>query len=208
MNSKYLNQNIIDEIIDEDRADESNVRAATDSHQAEFPYDRDQEGQVTRREFCNFLFLTSTALMAGAAGYAGVSLLEAREEPQYEGLKIEGAEKLAPGQSLNFRFPTERDPAILVRTTDGEYHAYDQKCTHLSCPVYYSKEKDHLECPCHDGGFDARTGRNIFGPPPRPLPRIKLEKGANGEIRATGIIYGGGSEHAAIESKCKRERRA
>ena len=207
MNSKYLNQNIIDEIIDEDRSDESNVRAATDSHQAEFPYDRDQESQVTRREFCNFLFLTSTALMVGAAGYAGVSMLEAQEKPKYEGLKIEGAENLAVGASLNFRFPTERDPAILVRATDGEYYAYDQKCTHLSCPVYYSKEKDHLECPCHEGGFDAKTGKNIYGPPPRPLPQIVLERRANGEVWATGVNYGG-ETHAAIESQCKRERRA
>jgi len=48
-------------------SDESDVRAATEPFQAEFPYERDEEAQVTRREFCNFLGLTSAALFAGAA---------------------------------------------------------------------------------------------------------------------------------------------
>jgi Rieske Fe-S protein len=206
MSSKYLNENIINEIIETDRSDERDVRAATESHQAEFPYDRDSEAQVTRREFCNFLFLTSTALMVGSAGFAGVSAYEAQAETKYGSLKIEGAENLKIGSALNFRFPTTTDTAILIRAADGEYYAFDQKCTHLSCPVYYSKEHDRLECPCHEGGFNVKTGQNTYGPPPRPLPQIKLEKRGN-EVWAVGITYGG--EHAAkIAAKCKRERRA
>lgn len=202
-----IDKNIIDEILESDRSDETDVRAATDSHQAEFPYDRDGEAQVTRREFCNFLFLTSTALMLGAAGYAGVSAIEAQNEPQYEGLKIDGAEALEPGAALNFRYPAKTDPAILIRAGDGEYYAFDQKCTHLSCPVYYSKQHDRLECPCHDGGFDAKTGKNIYGPPPRPLPQIRLEKRGRGEIWAVGIDYKGGQYEAGIQSGCRRDGR-
>ena len=52
-------------------SDEGDVREAVASFQAEFPYDRDDEAQVTRREFCNFLFLTSSALLASTAGFAG-----------------------------------------------------------------------------------------------------------------------------------------
>ena len=41
------------------------VRTATAPYQSEFPYERDEEAQVTRREFCNFLGLTSAALFLG-----------------------------------------------------------------------------------------------------------------------------------------------
>ena len=30
-----------------------------------------------------------------------------------------------------------------------------------------------LWCPCHDGRFDL-TGKNVSGPPPRPLPEFTV----------------------------------
>jgi nitrite reductase/ring-hydroxylating ferredoxin subunit len=176
-------------------SDERDIREATASHQAEFPYDRDEESQVTRREFCNFLFLTSSALFVGAAGFAGKAVLDARVEPQFTPLRIEGASALEPGMSLNFRYSNEDETAILIRARDGKFYAYGQKCTHLSCPVYYSKPNDRLECPCHEGGFDVHDGRNLYGPPPRPLDRIEIEE-RNGEIWAIGRkMSGGGNQH-------------
>src|SRR6188474_154015 len=109
------------------KRDESDVRDATEVHQRDFPYDRDEEAQVTRREFCNFLGLTSAALFAGAAGFSAMAALDARRVSTFTPAKIEGAETLAPGTSLNFRYPTGKDTAILVRSLDGEYHAFGQK---------------------------------------------------------------------------------
>ena len=43
-----------------------------------------------------------------------------------------------------------------------------------------------LRCPCHDGMFELATGRNIAGPPPRPLPVVTLEV-VGDEIFATGV---------------------
>ena len=63
-----------------------------------------------------------------------------------------------------------------MRRTNGAFTAFSQKCTHLSCAVYYAAEKDRLECPCHEGYFSVRTGRVLQGPPPRPLPKIVLER--------------------------------
>ena len=166
-------------------SDERDVREATAPHQQEFPYERDEESQVTRREFCNFLFLTSSALMVGAAGFAGKAVYDAQDAPVYPQTKIEGAGELQPGTALNFRYPKENDTAILIRARDGNFYAYGQKCTHLSCPVYYSKDHHRLECPCHEGGFDEVTGNVLYGPPPRPLDRIELEvRGA--EVWAIG----------------------
>jgi nitrite reductase/ring-hydroxylating ferredoxin subunit len=171
-------------------SDESDVRSATGPHQRDFPYDREEEAQVTRREFCNFLGLTSAALFVGAAGFAGKAAIDARHLPQLQPSKIEGAATLAPGTSLNFSYPTAKDSAILVRTLDGELHAFGQKCTHLSCPVYFERAHQRLECPCHDGAFDAKTGNVLYGPPPRPLDPIKLEVRADGEVWAIGRVAG------------------
>ena len=165
-------------------SDERDVRAATAGNQSEFPYDRGEEARVTRREFCNFLGLTSAALFAGAAGFAAKAAADSRQSPNATPRKIDGAELLPPGASLNFRYPTERDTAILVRSSDGEYHAYGQKCTHLSCPVYFERATNRLECPCHQGAYDVGTGGVLFGPPPRPLDQIVLEVRAGGEVWA------------------------
>ena len=171
-------------------ADENDVRAATATDQADFPYDRDEEAQVTRREFCNFLGLTSAALFVGATGFAGKAALDARDTETFVAARIEGADILAPGTSLNFRYPTEKDSAILVRSLDGSYHAFGQKCTHLSCPVYFDRSQQRLECPCHEGAFDAQTGNVLHGPPPRPLDVVSLEVRTNGEVWAIGRIVG------------------
>src|SRR5436189_4811095 len=164
---------------------ESDVRAATAPYQADFPYDRDEEAQVTRREFCNFLGLTSAALFLGTGGFAAKAALEARTSELFPAAQIPDAEALGPNSSLNFTYPTERDSAILIRTADGAYHAYGQKCTHLSCPVYYSRAQQRLECPCHEGAFDAASGAVLYGPPPRALDVIEVETG-EGKVWATG----------------------
>jgi Rieske Fe-S protein len=182
----------IDKVLDGDRSDESDVRAATAPHQHDFPYDREEEAQVTRREFCNFLGLTSAALFIGAAGFAGKAGIDARQIETFAPAKIEGAETLVPGSSLNFHYPSTKDSAILVRTLDGELHAFGQKCTHLACPVYFERAHQRLECPCHDGAFDAQTGNVLYGPPPRALDTVKLEVRENGEVWAIGRVVGTG----------------
>ena len=160
---------------DSNRSDEQDVQLATAPFQADFPYEREDEAQVTRREFCNFLGFTSAALFLGAGGFAAKAALDARKSEARAAARITGAELLAPNSSLNFNYPTERDSAILVRTADGAYHAYGQRCTHLSCPVYYSRDQQRLECPCHEGAFDAASGKVLYGPPPRPLDEIEIE---------------------------------
>ena len=169
----------------ENFSDENDVRAATAPYQAEFPFERAEEAQVTRREFCNFLGLTSAALLVGTGGFAAKAALDAREAESYAAAQIVGAEGLGPNSSLNFNYPTERDSAILIRSTNGEYHAYGQKCTHLSCPVYYSRDHQRLECPCHEGAFDVATGNVLYGPPPRALDTVEVEI-RDGQVWAIG----------------------
>ncbi len=171
--------------IDKVLSDEHDVHRATASHQGEFPYGQQSEAQVTRREFCGFLFLTSSALFVSAAGFAAKSAYDATREHTFSPAAIDGASTMEPGTALNFTYPAADDSAILIRSSDGSYHAFGQKCTHLSCPVYYSREHDRLECPCHEGGFNAQTGEVLYGPPPRPLDQISIEM-RDGQLFATG----------------------
>ncbi len=62
---------------------------------------------------------------------------------------------------------------ILIRTPSGEYRAFNAQCTHLNCTVQYRPEFEHIWCACHDGHYDL-FGRNIKGPPPRPLLEYRV----------------------------------
>ena len=65
-----------------------------------------------------------------------------------------------------FRFGNR--PALLLLTAEGEYRALSATCTHLSCTVQYRSDLHEIWCACHNGLYDL-NGRNISGPPPRPL---------------------------------------
>jgi len=67
---------------------------------------------------------------------------------------------------LIFKFGSK--PGILVRTPGGELRAFSARCTHLDCTVQFREDLGHIWCACHNGHFDL-NGRNIAGPPPRPL---------------------------------------
>ncbi len=185
MNSKDLSSTIKKVL-----TGDSDVREAVSPHQREFPYGRDSEAQVTRREFCNFLVLTSSALFVSTGAFTAKAIYDSRFAEVLPKLNIEDAGSLGAGESLNFRYPMASDSAILIRSRDGEYFAYGQKCTHLACPVYFEKNKQRLECPCHEAGFDMRTGAVLYGPPPRPLDKIVLDIRENGEVWAVGKISG------------------
>ncbi|HUB82320.1 MAG TPA: Rieske (2Fe-2S) protein [Bryobacteraceae bacterium] len=142
--------------------------------QDEFPVFTAEERYVSRRQFTKFLTLTSLAMFAGNLWILGRSLLQ--RGPSYRRQAIAGLDEIAVGGIKIFAYPTTDDPCILVRTSADSYVAYSQKCTHLSCAVYYDKEKKRLECPCHQGFFSIADGSVLQGPPQRPLPRVTLEK--------------------------------
>jgi len=154
--------------------------------QADFPIGWDQDHYITRRELAKFLALGS-ALVAGA-NVAVAAAARLRPAKSYPEKRIASAAALGPGESLSFRYPTDEDPCLLVRTRRGELVAFSAVCTHLSCAVIYRATDDRLFCPCHRGLFECGPGgaRPIEGPPERPLPRIILA--VRGEdVYATGV---------------------
>ena len=144
------------------------------------------QNDITRRGVCNRILLTSAGLVIGAHQ---LNARETREQPAaifYPPVKIEGAEHVLPGSFLYFNYPRSNDPAVLVRSQNGEYLAYSRKCAHLGCSVDFDGERRCLTCPCHRGIYDARTGYVVLGPPPRPLDQIVLQMRAGGELWAVG----------------------
>ena len=151
----------------------------------DFPIDWPQDDLVARRDFAKFLVLTSFAFVMGQAWIALKNLVR-RSGGHPPARRVARADAVPPGGAMTFSYPGPTDPCILVRTREGRFLAYSQKCTHLSCAVTPQLEQNCLHCPCHNGFFDLGTGAPTAGPPRRPLPRITLEIRA-GTIYATGV---------------------
>jgi nitrite reductase/ring-hydroxylating ferredoxin subunit len=141
----------------------------------EFPIHTGDERLVTRRQFAKFLTLTSLGMLAGNLWILVRSLLKTQAPPPVPH-RIAPVADVPVGSVRLFAFPGPHDPCILVRTAEDHFVAYSQKCTHLSCTVYFEAAKGTLECPCHNGRFAAADGRVLAGPPPRPLPRVVVER--------------------------------
>ena len=150
----------------------------------EFSVHAEDERYVTRRQFAKFLTLTSLAMFAGNAWILARSWL--RKAPEFPAAPVARLGEIPVGGVKLFNYPTANDPCLLVRTAEDSYVAYSQVCTHLSCAVYFSAASRRLECPCHNGSFSIDDGSVIAGPPPRPLPRVVLERRGS-ELVATGM---------------------
>jgi Rieske Fe-S protein len=81
------------------------------------------------------------------------------------------AKELKPNSGKIFKFGSK--PGLLIRLRDGSYRAFAATCTHLNCTVQYRADMQRIWCACHNGMFDL-NGRNVSGPPPRPLEQYNV----------------------------------
>jgi nitrite reductase/ring-hydroxylating ferredoxin subunit len=140
----------------------------------DFPIDWPQDHYVERREFLKFLVLTSAALSAGHFWIAAQNWWrKGRRQPAAR--RVAAMSELPVGGVLTFAYPGEHDDCFVARPSETELVSFSQKCTHLSCAVRPLVDRGVIQCPCHEGYFDLRSGRPIAGPPQRPLPIIHLE---------------------------------
>lgn len=151
----------------------------------DFPIDWPDDEYVARRDLVKFMVLTSLAFVAGQLSLLAKSLFGSAG-PSPAPQRVAAAGELPVGGAKVFEFPADSPPRLLVRLDESRYAAYDQLCTHLQCPVLPRLEDGALHCPCHNGWFDAETGRPTAGPPRRPLPRIELEV-RDGAVYAVGL---------------------
>jgi Rieske Fe-S protein len=140
----------------------------------EFSVFTSDERYVTRRQFTKFLTLASLGMFVGNLWILAKSRFA--KTPAFPMVEVAEINEIPVRGVKLFTYPTPKDNCIMIRTADEGYVAYSQKCTHLSCAVYYSAKNDRLECPCHQGFFSVKDGSVLQGPPPRPLPQITLER--------------------------------
>ena len=81
--------------------------------------------------------------------------------------KITPADVLKPGMGKNGAYGGRG--LLVFRDSRGQLKAFDSKCTHAGCNVSFQGDK--IYCHCHGGTYDL-NGKNIAGPPPRPLTKL------------------------------------
>lgn len=131
-------------------------------------------GGRTRRRFVNWLLGTSAGAFAVSVLYPLVAYLipPRLEESTTNSVTLDiTPDEVGADSGEIFKFGSE--PGILVRTPSGELRAFSAMCTHLSCIVQYRADVDHIWCACHNGHYDLE-GKNIKGPPPRPLEQYTV----------------------------------
>ena len=148
-----------------------NTKNNNENWKKDFPIHKQDATQVSRRDFAKFLTLVSGGLMVGSGLVAAKAYLLPKEKVEGEHF-ICNKEEIPVGGTRSFVLEGSTIPYILIHLENGEFRAYEQKCTHLSCSVFYAPGSGKIECPCHKGFFDAMTGEVLEGPPPRPLKKL------------------------------------
>ncbi|MFN3479604.1 MAG: ubiquinol-cytochrome c reductase iron-sulfur subunit [Thermodesulfovibrionales bacterium] len=145
---------------------------------------------VTRRRFLEIGICTITGAIAlGIGGAALTSIGAPAITNRREGKWIEAgkAEELVPEQFNRVSILYDAKDGwlegkvkqlVYVKVVGEEVLALSATCSHLGCNVNYDEQSGGFKCPCHSGVYDA-SGKNISGPPPKPLTRLeaKIEDG-------------------------------
>ncbi len=126
-----------------------------------------------RRGFLNYLLGTGTVATLGAILYPIIRFMVPPKVVESSASSVVASKvaEMKPNQGRIFKFGSK--PGLLVQTPEGEYRAFSAICTHLDCTVQYRSEEKLIWCACHNGRYDL-TGKNVSGPPPRPLEEFKV----------------------------------
>ncbi len=143
------------------------------------------ENATPRRSFLNALLGTGTIATLGAILYPVFRFMVPPRIVESSASSVVAAKvaDIKPNQGKIFRYGSK--PGLLIQTPAGEYKAFSAICTHLDCTVQYRQDEKLIWCACHNGRYDL-TGRNISGPPPRPLEEFKVN------VRGEDIIVSRG----------------
>lgn len=128
-----------------------------------------------RRTFLNWFLGTSVGALCVSVVYPVVRFVSPPRIPEASTNQVDAGLTNDP-QLLEKGFKIVRfglEPVILVKVAALEYRAFSATCTHLDCIVEFQKDKSRIWCNCHGGAYDL-TGRNVAGPPPRPLTPYKV----------------------------------
>ena len=124
--------------------------------------------KLDRRKFLNVLLGLGGIGGIFAIFYPILSFLlpPKTTEPTVNSVKAGMSKDFSSNSSKIIKFG--KKPVILIKTDEGNFKAFSATCTHLDCIVQYKNDTKQIWCACHNGTYDL-SGRNVSGPPPRPL---------------------------------------
>ena len=135
-----------------------------------------QSGAATspsRRTFLDYLLASSAVATLGAIFYPILKFMTPPHIIESTENSVVAAKIAEIPKNSGKIFKFGNKPGILVRTEAGELKAFSAVCTHLDCIVQYRSETKQIWCACHNGQYNL-SGKNIGGPPPRPLEEFKV----------------------------------
>ena len=126
-----------------------------------------------RRSFLDYLLGTSAVATLGAIIYPILRFMSPPQivESTEQSVVASKISEIPPNSGKIFKFGNK--PGILVKTATGELKAFSATCTHLECIVQYRDDTKQIWCACHNGHYNL-SGKNIGGPPPRPLEEFQV----------------------------------
>ena len=144
---------------------------------------------LDRRRLLNWFVGTSFGALIASILYPALRYITPPRVPEATASEVEAGEANDPElREKGFKIIRfGADPVILVRAADTKFYAFSATCTHLDCIVGFQKEQNRIWCNCHGGAYDL-TGRNVAGPPPRPLTPFKVNLVTKGSGPATIVV--------------------
>lgn len=127
----------------------------------------------SRRTFLDYLVGSSAVATLGAIVYPIFKFITPPHIVESTESSVIAAKLAEVPKNSGKIFKFGNKPGILVRTDSGELKAFSATCTHLDCIVQYRPETKQILCACHNGQYNL-NGKNIGGPPPRPLEEFQV----------------------------------
>jgi Rieske Fe-S protein len=144
----------------------------------------DDSGLTSRRRVINWLLGTSTGTLLTSIFYPVLRFISPPDIPEATTQQVQAGttndpELLERGFKI-VRFGSE--PVMLIRVGESDFRAFAATCTHLDCIVEFHKDERRIWCNCHNGEYDLQ-GRQVAGPPPKPLSpfQVALVPGGSGQ---------------------------
>lgn len=136
------------------------------------------ENKPSRRGFLNVLLGGGALATLGSIVYPVAKFIvpPAVAEAKLSQLKLPfGRADIAAEPKKAKYFKYGRELGIIVLTDAGELKALSAICTHLDCTVQNRPDLGLIWCSCHNGKYDY-DGKNISGPPPKPLFQFAVKE--------------------------------
>ncbi len=127
----------------------------------------------SKRDFLKFILSGGLFALAGSILYPLLAYLKPPKQGEVEVTSVKAGKlsEIEKDSGKIIKFGTK--PVILIRTVNDELIAMSATCTHLDCTVQYKNDLGLIWCACHNGKYDL-NGKNIAGPPPRPLDEFRV----------------------------------